>query len=177
MPPGALLRCVGMSELVQVFLLVAICYDLLVCIYVLCVWIYIYLVLGVGMYLCALCGFVSVCSVYSLVLIHSSLEALNLPDRDPTGMGSTSDGYTIVATKQEVVVAKDLQRVSSFNPSYEPCMVAVNQSSRDVVIGGKVRCGHRGKVRCGRQCAVGGEDNGAGVCWCGARIKLMLCCI
>jgi len=73
------------------------------------------------------------------------LQSLGLPDRDPTALGTTTDGYAVVATKQEVVVAKDLQRVSSFTPGYEPCMVAINQANRDVVIGGTVSVA--GRVR------------------------------
>lgn len=64
------------------------------------------------------------------------LESLGLPDRDPTGLATTSDGYAVVTTKQEVVVAKNLKRVSAFTPSFEPCMVAINCSNQDVVIGG-----------------------------------------
>ncbi len=76
--------------------------------------------------------------VLNVSVFVCSLQSLGLPDRDPTGLATTSDGYAVVVTKQEVVVAKDLQRVSSFSPSFEPCMVAINQNNRDVVIGGTV---------------------------------------
>lgn len=68
-----------------------------------------------------------------------SLESLNLPDRDPTGLAVSSDGYAVVATKKEVVVAHNSLRVSSFAPSYQPCTVAINKSNNEVVIGGTVR--------------------------------------
>ena len=73
------------------------------------------------------------------VLSLSSLESLNLPDKDPVGFAINSDGYAVVATIQEVILAHNLQKVFSFVPNFQPSTVALNSSNNDVVIGGKVR--------------------------------------
>ena len=72
-----------------------------------------------------------------------SAESLRLPDRDPTGLAVGREGYSVVATKQEVVVSHNMQRVSSFTPSFEPCASGFHPSENEVAIGGKVSEGVR----------------------------------
>ena len=73
----------------------------------------------------------------SLPLCRS--DSLSLPDRDPLDLSiGGGAGYGVVVTKQEVVVTKNCQRVSSFTPGYEPCATAFAPSENEVAIGGKV---------------------------------------
>ena len=69
-----------------------------------------------------------------------STQSLSLPDRDPKGLGIGSDGLAVIATLQEIIVARDGKRVSGFKPSYEPTCVSFHPSQPEVVIGGKVTC-------------------------------------
>lgn len=63
-------------------------------------------------------------------------QSLSLPDRDPKGLGIGSDGLAVIATLQEIIVARDGKRVSAFKPSYEPTCVSFHPSQPEVVIGG-----------------------------------------
>ena len=68
-----------------------------------------------------------------------SAQSLSLPDRDPKGLGIGSDGLAVIATLQEIIMARNGKRVSAFKPSYEPTCVSFHPSQPEVVIGGKVR--------------------------------------
>lgn len=61
-----------------------------------------------------------------------------MPDRDPKGFAVGSDGLAVIATLQEIVMARDGNRVSAFKPSYEPTAVSYHPTQPEVVIGGKV---------------------------------------
>ena len=78
--------------------------------------------------------------LYSLssTYLHSA-QSLSLPDRDPKGLGIGSDGLAVIATLQEIIVARDGKRVSAFKPSYEPTCISFHPSQPEVVIGGTVR--------------------------------------
>lgn len=60
-----------------------------------------------------------------------------MPDRDPKGFAVGSDGLAVIATLQEIVMARDGNRVSAFKPSYEPTAVSYHPTQPEVVIGGK----------------------------------------
>jgi len=64
-------------------------------------------------------------------------ESLNLPDRDPTGLAISSDGLAVITTLQEVIVARDGERVSSLSVSYTPQATSFHPSQPEVAIGGK----------------------------------------
>ena len=69
---------------------------------------------------------------------HTYSQSLLIPDQDPSGLSVGGDGYSIVTTNKEVVVAHNGQRVSSFSPSYQPVTTAFHPSQNEVAVGGKV---------------------------------------
>jgi len=75
---------------------------------------------------------------FTYIYVFSSVQSLNLPDRDPTGFAVGPDGLAVISTNLDIILARDGAKVSSLPAPYEPVSVTYHPTLPEVAIGGKV---------------------------------------